>query len=178
VRVLIGTKVVATFGACRPRRSNPSCQPFRRPGCARLQGNRLARIAGAHRSRSLVEKRSSIKCWSIGRRSMGWVASVNCAGQVANVAVGTALPPKGALVHCAAESASASSPLPSVGPSFWPTRIKVVPRMTPTTHTPRSSRLHWGRRLTNRCSDPGTIKCSAAGGRAPRPHTSTGVPAC
>jgi hypothetical protein len=33
-------------------------------------------------------------------------------------------------------------------------------------------------RLTNRCSDPGAIKCSAAGGRASRPHPATSVPAC
>ncbi len=73
-------------------------------------------------------------------------------------------PPAGRrfLVHCAAASVSASSPLFKVSPSFK-TGSHTVAGIMRSAITPRRPSRHWGCRLTNRCSDPGRIKCLAAG---------------
>jgi hypothetical protein len=65
-------------------------------------------------------------------------------------------------VHCAAAPVPASSPLFQVGPSFKTGSHTVAGTMR-IANTPRRSSRHWGCRLTNRCSDPGHINCSAAG---------------
>jgi len=90
---------------------------------------------------------------------MCWAAMVICAGWVIYTFLGNAVPPKGH--SCIAPLHLRRHHRPAVVQRS--SSFKVLKKVVVTMRCARRSRMLWGRRLTNRCSGPGTIKCLAAG---------------
>ncbi len=152
------------FGACCPQRSNPSCRPLRwQSGADQMGSVSLALPARTGRvpsSKTVIDK-------LLDQRA---AVSMFCPQVLTAPAAHLRRPWQRPaahrfLVHCAAASVSASSPLFKVSPSFKTGSHTVAGTMRIALAPRRSSQL-WGCRLTNRCSGRGHIKCSAAGGRA------------